>query len=279
MTMETGAHSGLTDAELSRVIAREAGARLLELRESFGIIDPEDRQRADRLRKEGDREAQSLLAAALGEHRPDDAILSEEADDDDRRLTAERVWIVDPLDGTWEFGQSREDFAVHVALWNAASRTLSACTVDLPAQGVTRSVLDEVFGPGALPTDRPLRVVSSRTRPPASLRAAIEILSKRLSEAGVGSLGVEIVDVGSVGAKVNTILSGRAEAYVHDTGFSEWDVAAPFGVARPYGYEASHLDGRAMTFNQMPPYVTDLVVSHPIIAADLRESLAQAARS
>jgi 3'(2'), 5'-bisphosphate nucleotidase len=279
MTMETGAQPMLNDAELSRVIAREAGARLLELRESFGVIDPADRKRADLLRKEGDREAQKLLAAALAEHRPDDAILSEEADDDDRRLTAERVWIIDPLDGTWEFGQSREDFAVHVALWHASSQTLSACTVDLPAQGMTRSVLDEVTGPGALPSDRPLRVVASRTRPPASLGAAIEILSKRLADSGVSNLGVEIIDVGSVGAKVNTILSGRAEAYVHDTGFYEWDVAAPFGVARHYGFEASHVDGRAMAFNQMPPFVTDLVVSHPMIATDLRASLAQAARS
>ena len=279
MTMETGAQPMLNDAELSRVIAREAGARLLELRESFGVIDPADRKRADLLRKEGDREAQNLIAAALAEHRPDDAILSEEAEDDDRRLTAERVWIVDPLDGTWEFGQSREDFAVHVALWQPENLILSACTVDLPAQGMTRSVLDEVSEPGALPIDRPLRVVASRTRPPASLAAAIEILSKRLADSGVFGLGVEIVDVGSVGAKVNTILCGRAEAYVHDTGFYEWDVAAPFGVARHYGYEASHVDGRAMTFNQMPPYVTDLVVSHPIIAADLRESLALAARS
>ena len=279
MTMETGAQPMLNDAELSRVIAREAGARLLELRESFGVIDPADRKRADLLRKEGDREAQKLLAAALAEHRPDDAILSEEADDDDRRLTAERVWIIDPLDGTWEFGQSREDFAVHVALWHASSQTLSACTVDLPAQGMTRSVLDEVTGPGALPSDRPLRVVASRTRPPASLGAAIEILSKRLADSGVSNLGVEIIDVGSVGAKVNTILSGRAEAYVHDTGFYEWDVAAPFGVARHYGFEASHVDGRAMALNQMPPFVTDLVVSHPMIATDLRASLAQAARS
>ncbi|CAB4916665.1 MAG: 3'(2'),5'-bisphosphate nucleotidase CysQ [Actinobacteria bacterium] len=279
MTTQSDASTILTDAELSRVIARDAGAMLLDLRESYGVIDPADRERADRLRKEGDRGAQTLLAAALAEHRPGDAILSEEADDDDRRLTAERVWIVDPLDGTWEFGQSREDFAVHVALWHSAGQTLAACTVDLPAQGLTRSVLDEVSGPGALPTDRPLRIVASRTRPPASLGAAVEILSKRLAEAGITELGVEIVDVGSVGAKVNTILSGRAEAYVHDTGFYEWDVAAPFGVARHYGYEASHVDGRAMTFNHMPPYVTDLVVSHPMITADLLESLAQAVRS
>jgi 3'(2'), 5'-bisphosphate nucleotidase len=279
MSMPIDAESTLTDAELSQVIAREAGAMLLALRESYGVVDPGDREQADRLRKQGDLVAHEFLAAALAEHRPHDALLSEEGKDDDRRLTADRVWIVDPLDGTWEYGQFREDFAVHVALWVSARQELAACSVDLPAQGLTRSVLDEVSGPVALPVDRPIRVVASRSRPPKSLQAAMEILSERLALAGVTDRGVEIVDVGSVGAKVNVLLSGRAEAYVHDTGFYEWDVAAPFGVARHYGYEASHVDGRPMTFNHMPPYVTDLVVSHPLIAVALRESLAQAAAS
>ncbi len=277
--MPIDAGSTFSDAELSRVISREAGALLLELRDSYGIVDPDDEERANRLRKQGDLVAHEFIAAALAEHRPHDALLSEEGKDDDRRLTAERVWIVDPLDGTWEYGQFRHDFAVHVALWHSTSQMLSACSVDLPAQGLTRSVLDEVSGPGALPINRPIRVVASRSRAPKSLQAAIVMLSERLTQDGVSDLGVEIVDVGSVGAKVNVILSGDAEAYVHDSGFYEWDVAAPFGVARHYGYEASHVDGRAMTFNHMPPYVTDLVVSHPLIAVALRESLAQAANS
>ena len=277
MPIDSG--STFSDAELSRVISREAGALLLELRDSYGIVDPDDEERANRLRKEGDLLAHELIAAAFAEHRPNDALLSEEGKDDDRRLTAERVWIVDPLDGTWEYGQFREDFAVHVALWHSSSQSLSACTVDLPAQGLTRSMLDEVSGPGALPVDRPIRVVASRSRAPESLPAAMNILSASLAKAGVTDRGVEIVKVGSVGAKVNVILSGGAEAYVHDTGFCEWDVAAPFGVARHYGYEASHVDGRGMTFNQMPPSVSDLVVSHPLIAVALRESLAQAANS
>ncbi len=271
--------TSLTDAQLSEQIAREAGALLLTLRDSFGPIDPADKDRATLLRKEGDRQAHELIAAALAEHRPEDAFLSEEGKDDDRRLSANRVWIVDPLDGTWEYGQLRKDFAVHVALYEPAGNQLSACTVDLPAQGLTRSVLDEVSGPAALPTDRPLRVVASRTRPPASLAAAVEILSARLAAQGLTEHGVEIVDVGSVGAKVNEMLSGRAEAYVHDTGFFEWDVAAPFGVARHYGYAASHVDGRVMTFNHMPPYVTDLIVAHPAIVNALLESLAEVATS
>ena len=266
-----------TDAELSRLIAQQAGALLLELRASFGHIDPDDRTRADELRKRGDATSHELLAAALAEHRPYDALLSEEGKDDDARLSAERVWIVDPLDGTWEFGQARSDFAVHVALWHAGRNALTACTVDLPAQGLTRAVLDEVVAPEPLPTHRPIRLVASRTRPPATLGRVVEILGERLAASGVNAHGVEVLDVGSVGAKVNELLSGRAEAYVHDTGFYEWDVAAPYGVAQHYGFVASHVTGDAVQFNQMPPYVNNLLVAHPDLDLELRQAIAEAA--
>ena len=268
--------SALTDEELSVALAQQAGALLLELRDSFGAVDPDDRDRANALRKAGDRASHELLAAALEEHRPHDALLSEEGKDDDARLSAERLWIVDPLDGTFEYGQFRSDFAVHVALWHPLEGRLSACTVDLPAQGLTRSVLD----PGAvapLPTDRPIRFVASRTRPPATLPLVIERFSAALAAAGITDQGVELLDVGSVGAKVNELLSGRAEAYMHDTGFYEWDVAAPLGVAQHYGYDATHVDGVEVTFNHMPPYVTSLVVSHPSLTTLLRAAIAEAA--
>jgi 3'(2'), 5'-bisphosphate nucleotidase len=265
-----------SDAELSRDVARRAGALLLDLRESFGPVA--DKDAANDLRKQADRASHEFIVAELAAARPDDAILSEEGKDNDDRLFAERVWIVDPLDGTYEYGQGRADFAVHIALWEPAGAILSACTVDLPAQGLTRSVLDEVSGPPALPTDRPIRVVASRSRPPATLQATVDLLSQRLSDLGITEQGVEIVDVGSVGAKVNELISGRAEAYVHDTGFYEWDVAAPYGVAMHYGLVPSHLDGRAVLFNLMPPYVTDLMVSHPALVDHLRDALQEAAR-
>lgn len=263
----------LTDAELSRQIATEAGVVLLALRESYGVIEPGDADRANSLRKEGDRTSHELLAAALAEHRPDDALLSEEGVDDDVRLSASRVWIVDPLDGTWEYGQARADFAVHVALWHPQEHRLSACTVDLPAQGLTRTSDDTSAAPAPLPTDRPIRVVASRTRPPATLHHVTEELARRLADANINMHGVEIMDVGSVGAKVNELLSGRAEIYMHDTGFYEWDVAAPYGVAEHYGYHASHVNRSAVAFNQMPPYVRDLVVSHPGLTEHLHASI------
>ena len=249
----------------------EAGQLLLGLRDSFGPID--DRAAADALRAQGDRTSHELLAARLADLRPDDAVLSEEGKDDAGRLDAARVWIVDPLDGTWEFGQGRADFAVHVALWEPGPQRLSAATVDLPAQGLTRSVLDDAPAPAALPTDRPLRIVASRSRPPATLPRVVELLGGLVADAGITTQGVEIVDVGSVGAKVNELIAGRAEAYVHDTGFFEWDVAAPAGVAARYGFVASHVDGSALSYNAMPPYVTDLMVAHPALADLLLRAL------
>ncbi len=265
----------VTDAELSREVAQEAGRLLLDLRADFGPVD--DKERANALRKQADQASHELIMARLSAARPGDAILSEEGKDDASRLVADRVWIVDPLDGTYEYGQGRSDFAVHIALWQPADRILSAATVDLPAQGLTRSVLDDDAHVPALPTDRAIRVVASRSRPPATLPRTVEILGTLLAEAGINEHGVEIVDVGSVGAKVNEILGGRAEAYVHDTGFYEWDVAAPYGVAMHYGLIASHVDGEPVLFNAMPPYVPNLMVSHPELAAFLRTALREAA--
>jgi 3'(2'), 5'-bisphosphate nucleotidase len=260
------------DAQLSRVIAERAGQALLDLRAEFGPA--EDRAQADALRAQADARSQELIAAILERNRPGDAVLSEEAKDDAVRLDFERVWIIDPLDGTWEYGQGRADFAVHVALWLQGEQRLTACTVALPAQGLTRTGLDEPAAPAALPLDRPIRIVASRTRPPATLDQVSAQLATFLTEAGVTDQGVEVVDVGSVGAKVNELLSGRAEIYLHDTGFYEWDVAAPYGVAQHYGYRVSHWDGSAITFNHMPPYVSSLLVCHPALHAALTEAIA-----
>ena len=170
---------------------------------------------------------------------------------------------------------------MHIALWRPGVARPEACTVDLPAQGLTRSMLDDVSGSAAafpLPDDRPIRIVASRTRPPASLAAACALVGERLAASGVNDHGVEIVDVGSVGAKVNELLCRRADADAHDTGFYEWDVAAPYGVAWHYGFPSMHLDGSSVDFNRMPPYVTDLVVAHPALIDLLRAAMAEASR-
>jgi 3'(2'), 5'-bisphosphate nucleotidase len=271
----------LTDMQVSGVIAQEAGALLLDLRNTFG--DASEGPAADELRKAGDRRAHEHIVRRFAQLRPADVVLSEEGVDDPVRLSADRVWIVDPLDGTREFGQGRADFAVHIVLWSrdetsATGGRLSAGTVELPAQRMTRREDDIAPALRDLPDDRAVRIVASRTRPPAALAKAVDLLAARLAERG-HTHGVEVIDVGSVGAKVNEILSGRAEAYVHDTGFWEWDVAAPLAVAHAYGLTATHMDGSPIAFNRPRPYVTDLVVGLPALVVDLRAAMAEAAQT
>lgn len=274
----SGDLAGATDMEVSAIVAAEAGQLLLRLREDLGPVD--DREAADALRKRADATSHEHIAARLLGVRPDDCMLSEEGADDLVRLGARRVWIVDPLDGTWEYGQGRSDFAVHVVLWEADDTApgggrLSAGTVDLPAQGLARRSDDVPVAARGLPSDRPVRIVASRTRPPAVLGDVVAQLDADLRAHGHAH-GVEIIDVGSVGAKVNEILSGRAEAYVHDTGFYEWDVAAPLAVAHAHGLTASHIDGSAVRFNRERPYVTDLLVGVPDFAEQLRAAMLRA---
>ena len=267
----------LGDAELSRTVAQQAGVLLMALRKEFfrtHPVDSMDKAVSDQLRDQADRAAHLFIMDKLSAARPLDAILSEEGKDDAARLVSDRVWIVDPLDGTWEYGQGRKDFGVHIALWNAKAGKLSAGTVDLPDQGITRSVLDAVKI--ATSKDSVIRVVASRSRPPATLKEIVTRLGELLTEAEIPHSQVEIVDVGSVGAKVNEILCGRADIYLHNTGFYEWDVAAPYIVAQHYGLIASHMDGAPVTFNHMPPYVTDLAVSradlHPHVLRAIKET-------
>ncbi len=270
------ANIDLDDAHLSRVVAMEAGKLLLEIRDSFGEIEHGDRERSAQLRHTADREAHLHIHARLSQARPGDAILSEEGDDDLERLHADRVWIVDPLDGTWEYGQQRADFAVHIALWtrtDGREGALSAATVDVPAHGQTWSVLDDVSPMAQLPSDRPVRIVTSRTRAPETLPAMVDRMTYLL--AGAAPFGIESVGVGSVGAKAAEVFSGRAEVYVHVGGFNEWDLAAPLAVALSRGLVCLPVHGDGFTFNRADPYQPGVIMAIPAIADVVRESLTE----
>jgi 3'(2'), 5'-bisphosphate nucleotidase len=226
-------------------LAGAAGAILLDLRADGAI--PAGRQRGSA----GDARSHELLLAELGRRRPGDAVLSEEGADDPARLTAGRVWIVDPLDGTREFSEpGRTDWAVHVALWGAGR--LVAGAVALPALGVTLRT------PGVRCAARlpgPPRIVVSRTRPPA--------VAERVRE----RLGGELVPMGSAGAKIAAIVRGTADVYVHAGGQYEWDTAAPVAVALAAGLHASRLDGSPLRYNQPDPLLPDVLVCRPALAA------------
>jgi 3'(2'), 5'-bisphosphate nucleotidase len=258
----------LDDGALSRALAQEAGRLLLEVRATFGSSAQRDRAVNRELRDAADREAHVLIERRLAQHRPGDVLLSEEGDGSLERLGADRVWIVDPLDGTWEYGQGRDDFAVHIALWTRTEGggVLSAATVDLPSQGITWSVLDEPPSSYAVPQDRPVRVVVSRSRRPAELDGFVDALAARLAEQGVTDLGVDVVQVGSVGAKAAEVYAGRVELYLHDSGFHDWDLAAPLGVALHRGLTCTAPDGGGFALNRESTLQPGIVMCVPWLA-------------
>ncbi|BBZ00488.1 3'(2'),5'-bisphosphate nucleotidase CysQ [Mycolicibacterium fallax] len=239
----------MADHLLAADLATRAGQLLLGVREEFADAEAAERKAA------GDRRSHEFLMAELAAARPDDAVLSEEATEaelaNSKRIGAQRVWIVDPLDGTREFAElGRDDWAVHVALWQAGE--LIAGAVALPAQGITLATPD-VPAPAA--GDGPARVVVSRTRPPAVALAVRDALD-----------GV-LVEMGSAGAKVAAVVQGHADVYVHAGGQYEWDSAAPVAVARAAGLHTSRIDGSPLRYNRTDPRLPDLIVCRPEYAA------------
>ncbi len=279
------------DHRLAAELATRTGVLLVALRQQHPLDGPEG-PAADALRAEGDRRAQEVLAAALAEARPGDAVLSEEAPDDRRRLQAERVWIIDPLDGTRQYGEpGRGDWAVHVALVIGGVPVVGAVAlpaegvtfstqegdglllwdgeVAQPAEGVTFSTPDQVpsgqrADPGPAPAPTPgsnsanrRRLIASRSRP------------SRYAPAIAAAIGADLYTLGSVGAKVAEVVRERADAYVHASGHHEWDSAAPVAVARAAGLHASRLGGGPLRYNQTIPFVPDVLICRPEIAGDI----------
>ena len=236
----------MRDVEVAGHAARAAAAALLDLRRR-GLSG-----RA--LGDAGDAAAQEAITAVLAEHRPDDVVFSEEAADDRSRLGAGRVWIVDPLDGTREYGETdRSDFAVHVALW--AGGELRAAAVALPAVGEV--LVTDPAPPPPPAAGRPPRIAVSRTRPPAQARAA------------AAAVGGELVALGSAGFKVSAVVRGDVDAYVHAGGMYQWDSAAPVAVALAAGLTAVRLDGSPLRYNEPDPSLPDLLVCRPELAGAL----------
>ncbi|HTQ72381.1 MAG TPA: 3'(2'),5'-bisphosphate nucleotidase CysQ [Acidocella sp.] len=240
----------MTDLELAKAIAEGAGKLLLDLR-ALGLFS------GKALGKAGDRVANAFIMEALRENRPDDAILSEEEKDSAARLSAERVWIVDPLDGTREYGEGRADWAVHVALAIGGKPVVGA--VALP--GLGKVMLSE---PQALPElAQKLRVLVSRTRPAKEALAVAE------------ALDAELVPMGSAGAKAMAVLRGEADIYLHTGGQYEWDNCAPAAVALAAGLHATRADGTPLVYNNADPYLPDLLICQKDLAPKVLAALSK----
>lgn len=226
----------MTDTELAAHLAEVAGQLLIKVRES-GLLS------LKALGKAGDATANQFLVHALREQRPDDGLLSEEEKDDPARLARARVWIIDPVDGTREYGEERTDWAVHVALAIDGVATVGA--VALPGMGI---VLRSDQPASLQPPPERLRMLVSRTRP---AKEAVDVAN---------ALGAELLPMGSAGAKAMAVVRGEADIYLHTGGQYEWDSCAPVAVALAHGLHCSRVDGSPLIYNQRETYMPDLLV-------------------
>ena len=224
------------DTELAAYLAKGAGALVLEMRETSGLV-------AKELGNAGDRTANQFLIRTLAEQRPDDGLLSEESKDTDARLSKSRVWIIDPVDGTREYSEGRSDWAVHVALAIDGAPVIGA--VALPALDLVLRTDQPAVIP---PAPAQLRMVVSRTRPAPEAVAVAE------------ALGAELIPMGSAGAKAMAVVRGEADIYLHTGGQYEWDSCAPVAVAAAYGLHVSRVDGSPLVYNQRDVYMPDLLI-------------------
>jgi 3'(2'), 5'-bisphosphate nucleotidase len=240
------------EARAAAEIAQRVGELLRRTREHF-TGDPAD------LKCAGDRVAHRLLVDELHRRFPADGFLSEEGlTDGTRRSGRRRTWIVDPLDGTREYAEGRQDWAVHVALVADGVPVVGA--VALPDLDTVLSTGGRLPRP-ALRTDRSIRLVVSRTRPPAAALAVAD------------ALGAELVPMGSAGAKAMAVVRGVADVYLHAGGQYEWDSAAPVAVATVAGFHASRLDGSALRYDQPDPWLPDVLVCHPLLTGGVSAAI------
>jgi 3'(2'), 5'-bisphosphate nucleotidase len=240
----------VTDDELAAHLATEAGRLLLEIQLSGKFAGQE-------LGDEGDRVANNYLCAALRTARPDDALLSEEEKDCLSRCAVSRVWIIDPLDGTREYREGRDDWAVHVALAIDGVPTVGA--VALPGLGIT---LSSGSPPQLSGLNQPLKMLVSRTRP---AQEAMKVAER---------LGAELMPMGSAGAKAMAVVRGEADIYLHTGGQYEWDNCAPIAVAQAAGLHCSRIDGTPVRYNNPDPYLPDLLICRTELVPEIMSALA-----
>jgi len=242
----------MSDAELAARLAQAAGRILVEVRASAMF-------EGKALGHAGDQVSNSFLVEALRVQRPEDGMLSEESRDTLTRLDEQRVWIVDPVDGSREYGEERSDWAVHVGLAIGGVAEIGA--VALP--GLDGGVVFRSDKPVALGAhDGPPRLLVSRTRPAPEAVAVAE------------QLGGKLVEMGSAGAKSMAVIRGEAEIYLHSGGQYEWDSCAPVAVARAHGLHCSRIDGSPLVYNQRDPYMPDLLICRPEWAGRVLEAVA-----
>jgi len=266
----------MSDNELAKQLAVKTGELLVGLRNHAHSLETvSDEFHAalaqEILGGEGDSVAHSYLFEQLTKLRPNDVVLSEEGDLEVARTSAKRIWIIDPLDGTAQYSTGGPDFAVHIALWEATSdapSNISVAAVSVPMR-------NEIWTTSDVPvvltdSSRPIRILVSRSRPPREIATVIAALELKYPDRG----SVEVIPMGSVGAKVGAIISGEADIYFNTGGFYEWDLAAPLGVAIHYGLSVTDSRGDTIALNQANLLVRDVLITRPEFVVSVVSALA-----
>lgn len=281
----------MNDHDLAKKLAAQAGEILLEVLATYKPHDPENptANEIKAIGDLGDRTANEFLINQLKLHRPDDVVLSEESIDPEARHNSQRVWIIDPLDGTASFSRGYPGFAVHVALWEAQATTpgkITAAAVSVPVVKTTLSTGDQVhfvteFDSAVhgnmhmqavgwtLSARDDIRIVTSASNPPTQLDAMCSALRNDFNQ------DVTVEQRGSVGAKMAHIIRGNADIYVNTRGFNEWDIAAPLAVARHYGLSVLLPDGSDFEFNQVNVEVPGAIICRSRYTNSILQVLAE----
>ncbi len=265
----------MNDQELAEFLAAETGKLIANVAaEKFNDLTSRE------LGDAGDLAGHEFLMHQFAKYRPLDHVLSEEGEDNVGRLNADRVWIVDPLDGTSHYSKLESDYAVHIALWERSSNLpfeITASSVSVPAKDLVIGLNPKVNKSAqqlraelVSKSQQPVRILVSATRPPAELDQICELLKEKFPERGEPKL----IAMGSVGAKLAEIISGNADIYINTGGFYDWDIAAPAAIAVAHGLSACDITGAELKFNQADVFVPNAIIGHPEFVATITKSLA-----
>lgn len=208
---------------------------------------------------EADVRAAEMLHAALTGAFPGDGWLSEEHLDSADRLRCDRVWVVDPIDGTREYLQGVPEYAVSVGLVVEGRPVLGV--VYNPASG-------EVFS-ATVPDGSAIR----RTLVPRRFDVLVGRGEAAYDEVPALPPGGRAVGVGSVAYRLALVAAGKGDAVLSGYGRNEWDVAAGAALCTAAGLRVTDVLGAPLRFNQVEPYVRGLLVAgdglHAHLAAHL----------
>lgn len=234
------------ELEVASDLARLAGKAIMAHYRHDVVVEYKDKVEPVTI---AGREADHLIRTGLQEAFPADGLLSEEAEDDLERLAKERVWIIDPVDGTTEFIARTGDFAVQIALTVGGQPVLGVLY-----QPVHDLLYFAVRGQGAFAMHDGRRTelhVSQQKAPSLMCLVASRSHYAGFVDAARRKLGIDsVLRLGSVGLKIGQLAQGACDLYLASTVCKEWDLCAPHALLLEAGGMLTDLWGNVPTYNQ-----------------------------